>query len=162
MSATRTKKLDLTGVQVKSDFDKIIIHHTATKRMKKYGVEWCRDLHLGKKWHDIGYHIYIEYDGKIKMGRPLHKRGAHCLGQNTWAIGIAFVGGLDKDGEAACTLTDTQKKSIAVAIKALREHTGKLLPVYSHNEFRNTFCPGFDASLVDWEAELDDGARDTE
>ena len=146
MSATRTKKLDLTGVQVNGDFEKIIIHHTATKRMKKYGVEWCRDLH----------------DGKIKMGRTLHKRGAHCLGQNTWSIGIAFVGGLDKDGEASCTLTDTQKKSIAVAIKALREHTGKLLPVYSHNEFRNTFCPGFDASLVDWEAELDDGARDTE
>ena len=162
MSATRTKKLDLTGVQVNGDFEKIIIHHTATKRMKKYGVAWCRDLHRGKKWYDIGYHSYIEYDGKIKMGRTLHKRGAHCLGQNTWSIGIAFVGGLDKDGEPACTLTDTQKKSIAVAIKALREHTGKLLPVYSHNEFRNTFCPGFDASLVDWEAELDDGARDTE
>lgn len=155
-------KLDLKGTRFNPKFEKIIVHHTATKRMKKYDVEWCRNLHLSKKWYDIGYHIYIEYDGKIKMGRPLAKRGAHTYGQNASSIGIAFVGGLDKDGEDCCTLTATQRKSLAVAIKALREATGKELPVFSHNQFRDTFCPGFDASAVDWAAELNDGARDTE
>jgi hypothetical protein len=68
---------------------------------------------------------------------------------------------LNKEGEHECTLTPSQKKSIAVAIKALREATGKELPVHSHSEFRNTFCPGFDASAVDWAGVLNDGAGDT-
>lgn len=130
--------------------------------MKKYDVEWCRALHKGKGWYDIGYHFYIEYDGKIKLGRPLHKTGAHCLGQNVQAIGIAFVGGLDNDGEEAVTITPTQKRSVAQLIKELREKSGRPLPIYSHNHFRDTFCPGFDASEVDWYSLLNDGTSDTE
>lgn len=161
MSKAPKRRLDLSDVAIATRFEKIVIHHTATKRMKKYDVEWCRQLHLDKDWYDIGYHIYIEYDGKIKMGRPLAKRGAHTLNQNHNSIGIAYVGGLNKEGEHECTLTPSQKKSIAVAIKALREATGKELPVHSHSEFRNTFCPGFDASAVDWAGVLNDGAGDT-
>lgn len=162
MSKAPSRKLDLSNERINKNFEKIIVHHTATKRMKKYDVDWCRELHLGKGWYDIGYHLYIEYDGKIKMGRPLTQRGAHTYGENRTSIGIAFVGGLDKEGEASCTLTPSQKKSLAVCIKALREATGEMLPVYSHNQFRNTFCPGFDASIVDWGEVLNDGARDSE
>ncbi len=78
------------------------------------------------------------------------------------AIGIAFVGGLDSDGENAVTITPTQQRSVAWLIKELREKSGRLLPIYSHNHFRNTFCPGFDASEVDWYSFLDDGTPDTE
>ena len=161
MSKAPNRKIDLSGAKLARPWNKIIIHHTATKRQKKYDVEWCRSLHKGKGWWDIGYHIYIEYDGSISLGRDLRKTGAHCRGQNVEAIGIAFVGGLNAKGEAECTLTDSQKKSIAVVIKALRDKSGKALPVFSHNKFRNTFCPGFDASEVDWESLLDDGASDT-
>lgn len=154
------KLIDLSGSLIKASFDKIIIHHTATKRQKKYDVEWCRALHKGKGWYDIGYHLYVEYDGKVKMGRPLHKAGAHCYGQNSYAVGIAFVGGLDNDGEQAVTISPAQQKAVAFLIKELREVSGKPLSVHSHNEFRNTFCPGFDASEVDWDEFLNDGASD--
>jgi len=150
--APKRKSLNLKKERFKPTFEKIILHHTATKKQKKYDVNWCRKLHVEERgWNDIGYHIYIEYDGKIKMGRPLHKRGAHCLGENTTSIGICYVGGLDGDGEQAVTISPSQQKSVAEAIKALREATGKDLPVYSHCEFRNTFCPGFNASEVDWD-----------
>lgn len=151
MSQAPKRSLDLKGQRLNVNFDKIILHHTATKRSKKYDVEWCRKLHVEEKgWHDIAYHVYIEYDGKIKVGRPLHKRGAHCLGQNTTSFGVCFVGGLDSDGEAAVTITPSQQKSVATVIQTLREFAGTELPVYSHCEFRNTFCPGFNASEVDW------------
>ena len=158
----KNNTINLDGLRFGRNQDKVILHHTATKRMKKYDVEWCRDLHLGKGWYDIGYHFYIEYDGKIKLGRELHKTGAHCLGQNVQAIGIAFVGGLDSDGEDAVTITDTQRRSVAWLLKELREKSGRELPIYSHNHFRDTFCPGFDAREVDWYSFLDDGTPDPE
>ena len=162
MSKSQKHNLDLSMTRISPRWNKIIIHHTATKRQKKYDVEWCRALHKGKGWWDIGYHFYVEADGTIKRGRKLLKVGAHTLGQNTEAIGIAFVGGLNTKGDEECTLTKTQEKSIAVIIDELRKRTGKPLPVYSHNAFKNTFCPGFDASLTDWEKVLNDGASDSE
>ena len=162
MSKKKIKVPDLSGARFGKLQDKIIIHHTATKRLKKYDVEWCRALHKGKGWYDIGYHFYVEADGTINLGRPLHKVGAHCLGQNVQAIGIAFVGGLDSDGEQACTISPTQQRSVAMLIKELREHGRMDYPVYSHNQLRDTFCPGFDASEVDWDSFLDDGAPDPE
>lgn len=162
MSRAPKQTLDLSEARISSRWDKIIVHHTATKRQKKYDVEWCRALHKGKGWYDIGYHFYVEADGSISPGRNLMKVGAHCLGQNARAIGIAFVGGLDTKGKNAMTLTPTQERSVAVIIQELRNRTGKSLPVYSHNAFRDTFCPGFDASETDWEQVLNDGTRDSE
>lgn len=142
---------------IRNTFNKIIIHHTATTREAKYDVEWCREYHKAKGWRDIGYHIYIEHDGTIKMGRPLSWVGSHTLHHNKFGIGIAYVGGYaDKDFDPECTLTEEQKYSIAVCVKYLREMTGKDLNVCGHNDFRNTFCPGFDPKAVDWAAVLDE------
>lgn len=159
MSKAPKKKIDLTGVDYNPLFEEIIIHHTATPRQKKYDVDWCRRLHTGKGWQDIGYHLYVEFDGKVSLGRPLHKRGAHCRPRNTVSFGIAFVGGLNKDGDAQNTITPTQMRSVAECIAELRRVTGKELPVYSHRNFSATFCPGFDASEVDWKAKLNERAR---
>ncbi len=154
MTQGKKKKIDLTGVPYYPYFKEIIIHHTATPSEKKYDVEWCRALHLGKGWSDIGYHLYVEADGSISMGRPLHKRGAHCSGRNMMSFGIAFVGGL-KDGEPTNTLTPKQREALVACIAELRKLTGKELPVYSHRDFKATFCPGFDASKEDWTPKKD-------
>jgi len=158
---TQTKKPippnPIPDQKIRNTFDKIIIHHTATKREPQYDVEWCRLLHKKKDWRDIGYHIYIEYDGTIQMGRPLEWVGAHTLHHNKFGIGIAYVGGYeDYDSDPVCTLTEEQKYSIAVCVKYLREMTGKDLKVLGHNDFKNTFCPGFDPKTINWEKLLDE------
>lgn len=154
MMQGKKKKIDLTGVRYHPYFEEIIIHHTATPSEKKYDVEWCRALHLGKGWSDIGYHLYVEADGSVSMGRPLHKRGAHCSGRNMTSFGIAFVGGI-KDGEPTNTLTPKQKEALVECIAELRRVTEKELPVFSHRDFKATFCPGFDASEEDWTPKKD-------
>lgn len=149
MMQGKNPKIDLSGEAYNPLFEEIIVHHTATPCDKKYDVDWCRALHKDKGWHDIGYHLYIEADGSISRGRPIHKRGAHCKGRNSISFGIAFVGGL-KDGEPKNTITLKQKAALTECIAELRNITGKPLPVFSHRDFRATFCPGFDASKEDW------------
>lgn len=137
---------------IRNTFDKIIIHHTATTRSAEYDVEWCRKHHTQKGWNDIGYHIYIEYDGAIKMGRALDQVGAHTLTQNKFGIGICYVGGYDSyEDMPVLTITEDQKSAIAQCIRELRAMSGKELPVYVHRDFKNTFCPGFDRDAFDWD-----------
>jgi len=129
------------------DFDKIILHHTATRRLPKYDVQWCRDFHVKKRgWQDIGYHFYVEADGTLKEGRDTAVSGAHTKGQNSKAIGIAFVGGIDDYGDPFCTLTADQAQTILYLVDELRSILGKELPLHGHREFSPTFCPGFDVS----------------
>ena len=47
----------------------------------------------------VEYHILIYPDGTIKVGRPLHLRGAHCSanGMNGRAIGVCCVGNYQED-----------------------------------------------------------------
>jgi len=136
--------------RVKGTFNKIILHHTATPREPRYGVEWCRRLHVDHNgWADIGYHFYIEHDGEIKEGRPLHMNGAHTRGENRQGIGIAYCGGI-LHGEPSCTMTEEQARSIKLCVEHLRELLGKPLPLYGHRDFKATFCPGFDVEDYDW------------
>jgi N-acetylmuramoyl-L-alanine amidase len=77
----------------------IIVHCTATREGKNYTVEDIRRWHKERGFSDIGYHFVIYLDGSVHEGRPIEKVGAHCSGHNATTIGIAYVGGLDKDGK---------------------------------------------------------------
>lgn len=139
------KSLDLTDDVLRDGWEEIIFHHTATPRSSKYDVEWCRSFHVNERgWTDIGYHFYIEHDGAISRGRPLSRIGAHCTGQNSRAIGIAVCGGIKPDGNVGITLTAQQTESMYVCVDALRERTGKKLPISGHNDHKATLCPLFD------------------
>lgn len=99
---------------------------------------------MDKGWQDIGYHLYVEADGTLNMGRPLSNPGAHCRGENSRSFGIAYCGGLNAQGNPTFTMTVTQAKCIRAIISHLQEITGKHIPLYGHREFKPTFCPGFD------------------
>lgn len=60
---------------------------------------------LGRGWGDIGYHYVIlngrrksrgryrkEDDGRIEVGRPLSRPGAHCRGHNKSSVGVCLIG----------------------------------------------------------------------
>jgi hypothetical protein len=137
---------------IRHTMEKVIIHHTATTREARYDLEWCRKLHLSNGWRDIGYHIYIEHDGTIKMGRPLELCGAHTKGHNKHGIGICYVGGYeDYEKDPVCTITNKQIEAINLCVYHLRKMTGKELPIHAHREFKATFCPGFDIKDMDFD-----------
>ncbi len=69
----------------------IIIHHTAT--YKDTTVESIRSYHMNTRgWSDIGYHYLIDGKGRIRLGRPVWRSGAHCKWHNRTSIGVAIIG----------------------------------------------------------------------
>jgi N-acetylmuramoyl-L-alanine amidase len=71
------------------------------KRVVHQTMETVRKYHMapvsqgGKGWMDIGYHRYIERDGKIRPGRMDVVPGAHVEGFNAHTLGVCCSGDAD-------------------------------------------------------------------
>ena len=128
----------------KRSINLIVVHCTATIEGKDCSVAEIRKWHLKRGFSDIGYHYLIGIDGKIHEGRNVNISGAHTAGYNAHSIGVCYVGGLDKNGKAKDTRTQTQKDSLLRLLKKLKE----LYPnatIHGHREYANKACPCFDA-----------------
>ncbi|MCM1006231.1 MAG: N-acetylmuramoyl-L-alanine amidase [Lachnospiraceae bacterium] len=123
--------------------DKIIIHCSATEAGKNFRAKDIDTWHRHRGFNSIGYHWVVGIDGNIEPGRPEAVQGAHCLGRNTYSIGICYIGGL-KNGLPADTRTPAQKDALINLIKALKAKYPQAT-VHGHREFANKACPCFDA-----------------
>lgn len=123
----------------------IIIHCTATKEGKDYTVEDIRRWHMERGWDDCGYHFVVRLDGTVEQGRPIAVAGAHCKGHNANSIGIAYVGGLDKDGRPKDTRTAAQRDALLCLVWRVKQAYPEA-KVFGHNAFANKACPCFDVS----------------
>lgn len=99
-----------------SDIDAIVIHASATREGQDVRAADIDKWHKERGFAMIGYNYVIDLDGKVEVGRPLSMDGAHCntkgvsgVSYNKHSIGICYVGGLDKDGNAKDTRTPAQK-----------------------------------------------------
>lgn len=111
-----------------NNIDAIIIHCSATREGQDVRASDIRKWHLERGFADIGYHYVIDLDGKVEVGRPLSMDGAHCNTKglsgkpyNKHSVGICYVGGLDKDGNAKDTRTEAQKKAMRELIDSLMD-----------------------------------------
>lgn len=127
--------------------NKIIIHCSATREGQDIPVETIKKWHIeGRGWSDIGYHFYIDINGKIQKGRDIAKIGAHCKGQNRNSIGICYCGGVEADGKTPKdTRTDEQKDALLAVLRTLKAMYPKAI-IHSHNDYANKACPSFDAT----------------
>lgn len=126
----------------------LIIHCTGTPEGHACTVESIDKYHKEQnKWSCIGYHFVIYADGKIVRGRPENTIGAHCNGQNSSSIGIAYVGGLTSDGKKPKdTRTKEQKASLVWLCRYLMSKYD-ITPahVHGHNDYTKLkACPCFD------------------
>ncbi len=124
--------------------NEIIVHCTANRAGTDIGVREIRCFHQEEKgWRDIGYHYVVRLDGTVERGRPISQPGAHCYGRNAHSIGVAYVGGLDKEGKPCDTRTPAQKAALLKLIFNLCKmyHAS----VSGHNDYARKACPCFDA-----------------
>jgi N-acetyl-anhydromuramyl-L-alanine amidase AmpD len=70
--------------------------------------------------------------------------GAHCYGRNYHSIGVCYIGGYDKNGNAADTRTDAQKTALLELLKKLVSEY-RPVQIVGHNRFAYKDCPCFDA-----------------
>ena len=127
--------------------NKIIVHCSATREGQDIPVETIKKWHIeGRGWSDIGYHFYIDINGKIQKGRDIAKIGAHCKGQNRNSIGLCYCGGVEADGKTPKdTRTDEQKDALLAVLRTLKAMYPQAI-IHSHNDYANKACPSFDAT----------------
>lgn len=99
-----------------------------------------------------GYHVVIEWDGKVVQTRDFDEEGIHCRGQNLSSIGVCFIGHGDHH-------LPSQEQEEAW-VNWYEEH-GQGLPVYPHRKYSTKTCHGkllsddYFARLVDRQRKLD-------
>ena len=124
----------------------IILHCSATREGQDFKASDIKRWHLKRGFKDIGYHYVIDLDGKIEVGRPEEKVGAHVSGHNTNSIGICYIGGLDKKDKPKDTRTDAQKHTMLNLVIALSLKYKTITKVTGHNKYANKACPCFDVN----------------
>ncbi len=51
--------------------------------------------HLERGWATVGYHFVLSPSGRVFLGRPVDRLGAHVLGHNVGTVGIALMGNFE-------------------------------------------------------------------
>jgi hypothetical protein len=147
-----TETVQLTG----SRPDKIIVHHTAGENSndfsRAHAIELTRNIqsaHInGNKWIDTGQNFTITRGGFVLEGRHRSLEtlragremvaSAHCIGQNTRAIGIENEGTF-----ITAQPTQTQYNQLVSLCAYICQQYG--IPadrIYGHRDFDATECPG--------------------
>lgn len=108
-------------------------------------VHTIDDWHRKRGFDMIGYHYYVDINGKIYKGRELSQVGAHAKGRNFNSIGICYAGGLDSEGKKPKdTLTEPQRIAMSQLILSLGTVLQQPLKVIGHNDVSAKACPSFD------------------
>ena len=122
---------------------KIIVHHTADPNagpQVENVNEWHRQRNFNKSilgWF-VGYHFFIERNGKIIQCRVDDEHGNHTQGENFSSIGIGLAGNFDYQSPTAL-----QIQSLVKIIGELIKKWGiKASEIYPHRKFKPTSCFG--------------------
>jgi len=122
----------------------LIVHHTGGTASdpladtSHHTFEIVDAYHKSLGWGKIGYHYFIEKDGKTTQGREESEQGAHTIGYNDKSIGICLAGNFD------ATLPTHEQK---LALKALMQDIltrFEISPdrIVPHRNFANKSCYG--------------------
>ena len=111
-----------------SEIDAIVVHCSATREGQDVRAADIDKWHKERGFAMIGYNYVIDLDGRVEVGRPLTRAGAHCntkgvsrRSYNVHSIGICYIGGLDKNGNPKDTRTPQQKLALSNLIYNLIE-----------------------------------------
>lgn len=115
--------------------DTIVIHHTAGN--KNETVQSVHRAHLNQGWAGIGYHYFIDADGKIFKGRNNDMVGSHCYAHNTNSLGVCLAGNFEIENP-----TEEQVRSLKELVELLRSSYPNIRTVQGHCHYNATACPG--------------------
>ena len=126
----------------------IILHCSATPEGKDFTVDDIKKWHLQRGFKDIGYHYVIYRDGTVKKGRKDNENGAHCVGHNSTALGICYIGGMDAENKRPKDTRTTEQHDALLNLveELMTKYKLTLDKVYCHNNFAKKDCPSFQIS----------------
>lgn len=127
-------KYDWAGNLAKrSTIDMIVLHHADAKSCSAKQIHWW---HICRGYSGIGYHYFVDKQGKIYKGRPDNVIGAHAKGYNSTSIGICFEGAFTKE-----TMPKVQVQAGKELVAYLKKKYN-INKVKKHKDLMATDCPG--------------------
>lgn len=127
--------------------NKITVHCAASPNGKKVPIENIRYDHIHNRgFEDIGYHVVIQPDGQVDLGRPFNFVGAHVEGHNVGNLGIMLIG-TDK-------FTRAQFDALRRTIDGiLMTYSIRKSEIYCHNQFdtaqkQGKTCPNIPINVL--------------
>ena len=99
--------------------NKIIIHCTGNRPHCTLGMADFKRIAQSAGHRTYSYHYYIFEDGTVCEGQAISQPGTHCKSYNSHSIGVAYVGGLDKNGSPCDTRTAAQKQAMLQLVAKL-------------------------------------------
>jgi N-acetylmuramoyl-L-alanine amidase len=123
----------------------LVVHSSATDGSKDFSAAHVDRWHREQGWDAIGYHYVIGLTGRVEIGRPETRTGAHAVGFNALSIGICLIGGLDANGRPSATFTTAQYASLERLLLELRSRFPKA-QILGHRDLPKVKkdCPCFD------------------
>ena len=124
--------------------NKLIVHHTGGTNNNPLAdtsdqtFEIVDAYHRSLGWGKIGYHYFIEKDGKITQGRLDTEVGAHTIGQNDSSLGICLAGNFDLTIPTIAQ-TSALKQLLIQKMDAFNIPSSKIFP---HRVFAKKTCYG--------------------
>lgn len=136
---------------------RITVHHSAEPTHEIGGtsrgavgsyLQRVQDFHMNDathRWGDVGYHFFVDPQGRVFEGRSLQWQGAHASGSNNVDnIGVCLLGDYDNERPSSAAL-----EGLEGLLDDLRaQHAVSTSRVYGHSEFVRTQCPG--THLMRW------------
>lgn len=122
----------------------IIVHHTGgtdkdpLADTSHHTREIVEQYHLSLGWKGIGYHWFIEKNGRVVRGRAEELEGAHTKGFNKSSIGICLAGNFD-----LTIPTEAQTNALRLLLADVRtRYKIPLENIVPHREFATKTCYG--------------------
>lgn len=130
----------------------IAVHHSVTRRLES-NSETVRRIHIEEfEWDDAGYHYAIER-GRVRLLRPLWRRGANVKNHNSSTIGVCLIGDYrdTHDGDPRGDPDDPRwawRQLVMLCADLLDQFDLSTEALRGHGELTATACPGFDPELL--------------
>jgi hypothetical protein len=149
---------DPSRMRAAGRYTRITIHHAGMQAIRHTSraaiisdLNRIREAHLEQRYGDIGYHLIVDYAGRVWEGRSLAYEGAHVLSENEANVGVMLLGNFERQQPSLAQLA-----AMAELVELLRTHYGiRRSRVYGHRDLGSSVCPG--RNLYPYVAELRQG-----
>lgn len=95
--------------------------------------------HFERGWATVGYHFVVSPSGRIFLGRPVDRLGAHVLGHNVGTVGIGLMGNFELERPTPAALASLEHVRTGLVPGG---SNARLLAHRDHRGHETSACPG--------------------
>ena len=126
-------------------FNRLTIHHTGAqsnfhtnRNAVHVDLDGIMNGHMNLNYGDIGYHLMIDYAGRVWEGHSLDYEGAHVGRHNRGNIGVMLLGNFERQEPAPSQVAAMGRLSEQLRMRfAISRHE-----IYGHRDLGHSLCPG--------------------